>query len=62
MKLYIKLKSQKGAMDKILVTLLLTIVAVVAIIGIEQWSSSKKDELKNQSNNTITKIKNEINQ
>jgi hypothetical protein len=32
-----RLKSEKGAMDKILVTLLLVIVGVGAVVGLSTW-------------------------
>lgn len=34
-----RLKNEKGAMDKILVTLLLVIVGVGAVIGLSQWDN-----------------------
>ncbi len=61
MKFLIRLKSQKGAMDKIIVTLLLVVISVIGIIGIEQWSSSKKNETLDKANTTITNVLTEIN-
>jgi len=56
MKLKNKLKSQRGAMDKVLVTLLLVTIAMIGIVGIEKWSSSHKDMLINDTNSVINKI------
>lgn len=53
-----KLKSTRGAMDKILVTLLLVVVAVASLVAIESWFSNKKDELVNTSNTSITNVTN----
>lgn len=48
--------SQVGAMDKILVTLLFVIIAVAALVGLEQWSSSQKDGLVEKSNTVINNV------
>ena len=48
-------------MDKIIVTLLLVVISVIGIIGIEQWSSSKKNETLDKANTTITNVLTEIN-
>lgn len=48
--------SQAGAMDKILVTLLFVIIAVAALVGLEQWSSSQKDGLVEKSNTVINNV------
>ncbi len=61
MRITIKLKSQKGAMDKIIVTLLLVVIGVIGVIGIEQWSSSKKNETLDKANTTVTNVLTEIN-
>lgn len=47
---------QAGAMDKILVTLLFVIIAVAALVGLEQWSSSQKDGLVEKSNTVINNV------
>ena len=56
---YLKiLKNQTGAMDKILVTLLLVIVGVAGVVAIESWFGGKKNDLVNSSNNSITNVMN----
>lgn len=54
-----KIKSERGSMDKILVTLLLIIVAVAALVGLQQWNSTQKDNLLDSSNTAITGVINE---
>lgn len=54
-----KIKSQRGAMDKILVTLLFVIVGVAALVTLEQWFSTQKSDLLNSSNNAVNIVKNE---
>ena len=48
-----RLKSEKGAMDKILVTLLLVVVGVAAVVGLNSWMSSQKNDMMNKANNSI---------
>ena len=36
-----RLKSEKGAMDKILVTLLLVVIGVAAVIGLANWMDTE---------------------
>lgn len=54
-----KLKSERGSMDKVLVTLLLIIVTVAALVGLQQWNSTQKENLLNSSNTAITGVINE---
>jgi hypothetical protein len=51
-----RLKNQKGAMDKILVTLLLVIVGVGAVIGLAQWATDQKNDVQNGATNAITNV------
>lgn len=51
-----RLKNQKGAMDKILVTLLLVIVGVGAVVGLSQWATEQKDAVQNSANSAITNV------
>lgn len=51
-----RLKSEKGAMDKILVTLLLVVVGVAAVVGLNTWMGEKKDIMLNSANNSIKNI------
>lgn len=53
-----RLKNQKGAMDKILVTLLLVIVGVGAVIGLAQWATDQKDLVQNSANTSISNVVN----
>lgn len=41
-----KLKNQKGAMDKIVVTLLLVIVGAAAVVGLNEWMGTQLSTLK----------------
>ncbi len=49
-----KLKSQKGAMDKILVTLLLVVIGVGLVVGLQTWIGGQKNTLQNSANTAIT--------
>lgn len=53
------LKKELGAIDKVLVTLLLIIVALVGLIGLENWSNSQRDSLIEESDNAIEKVMDE---
>ena len=48
-----RLKSEKGAMDKILVTLLLVIVGIGAVVGLSTWLGNQSDAMTNDANTTI---------
>ena len=49
-----RLKSEKGAMDKILVTLLLVIVGVAAVVGLQTWMSDQKNSMQTSAENAIS--------
>ncbi len=49
-----KLKSQKGAMDKILVTLLLVVIGVGLVVGLQTWIGDQKNTLQKSANGAIT--------
>ena len=49
-----RLKNEKGAMDKILVTLLLVIVGVGAVVGLSTWMGEKTDTMKTAADAKIT--------
>lgn len=53
------LKSDRGAMDRILVTLLFVIIAVGALAALENWASSQKEDLKEKSETAISNVVNE---
>lgn len=55
-KLLKKLKSEKGALDKVLVTLLLVIVGIVGIIGLENWASAQKASIQSSASTKISNI------
>jgi hypothetical protein len=40
-----RLSSEKGAMDKILVTLLLVIVGIGAVVGLSSWMGDQTDAM-----------------
>ena len=50
------LKNQKGAMDKILVTLLLVIIAVGGLIGLSGWINDQENLLKQRSEIVIEEV------
>jgi hypothetical protein len=52
-----RLKSEKGAMDKILVTLLLIIIGIGAVVGLGSWMGSMTDDIKSDANSTVQTIK-----
>lgn len=52
------IKSQKGAMDKILVTLLFVIIGVGAVVGLMQWEETQKNALTNSANTQINQAMN----
>ena len=49
-----RLKNEKGAMDKILVTLLLVIVGVGAVVGLSTWMGGNVDTMKTTADAKIT--------
>jgi len=51
-----RLKSEKGAMDKILVTLLLVIVGVGAVVGLNSWIGTETDTVKSSATTKITEV------
>jgi hypothetical protein len=52
-----RLKSDKGAMDKILVTLLLVIVGVGAVVGLSTWVNTETDKVKTAAEGKILEVK-----
>lgn len=58
--LFFKLKSQRGAMDKILVSLLFVVIGVSALVLIEHWFDGKRDMLVNESNNKVNTVMTEV--
>ena len=51
-----RLSNEKGAMDKILVTLLLVIVGVGAVIGLSKWADDQKTAVQNSAETKITEV------
>jgi hypothetical protein len=51
-----RLKNQKGAMDKILVTLLLVIVGVGAVVGLTTWVDGEKTKVQNAATTKIESV------
>lgn len=47
------LKDTKGAMDKILVTLLLVVIAVGLVVGLGTWMQNEVDNVKKDAHNKI---------
>ena len=51
-----RLKSEKGAMDKILVTLLLVIVGVAAVVGLNTWITSESTDVQTAASTKIDSV------
>ena len=51
-----RLKSEKGAMDSILVTLLLILIGIAGITSLSSWLTTQTTSLKNDANTTLNKI------
>ena len=51
-----RLKSEKGAMDSILVTLLLIIIAIGAVVGIKTWMTNSSSALLHDANQTLSAV------
>ncbi|QKJ24332.1 hypothetical protein [Poseidonibacter lekithochrous] len=51
-----RLKNEKGAMDKILVTLLLVIVGVGAVVGLNTWVGTETDGVKTAASSKIGEV------
>ena len=51
-----KIKSDKGAVDKILVTLLLVVIGVTAVIGLATWEETQKDKMLDSAETTINTV------
>ena len=49
-------KCQKGAMDKILVTLLLVIVGVGAVVGLNTWITEESTTVKESATTKIAEV------
>ena len=53
-----RLSNEKGAMDKLLVTLLLVIVGVGAVIGLSQWADTQKSNVQTAAEGKIQTVTN----
>ncbi len=51
-----RLKSEKGAMDKILVTLLLVVVGVAAVVGLSTWLDTQSTAATDAAETSITSV------
>jgi hypothetical protein len=51
-----RLKNEKGAMDKILVTLLLVIVGVGAVVGLTTWLNTEKEAVQGAATSKIQEV------
>ena len=49
-----RLKNDKGAMDKILVTLLLVVVGVAAVVGLNTWVTTESTNIRTAAETQIT--------
>lgn len=48
-----RLLNQQGAMDRILVTLMLIIIGVGALVGLSSWYTDQSDSVKTQASQKI---------
>jgi hypothetical protein len=51
-----RLKSEKGAMDKILVTLLLVVIGVAAVIGLANWMDTESDKMTDAATTSVDAV------
>ncbi|MEA3553637.1 MAG: hypothetical protein U9R39_04425 [Campylobacterota bacterium] len=51
-----RLKSEKGAMDKILVTLLLVVIGVAAVIGLANWMGTESDKMTTAATGSVDSV------
>ena len=56
-----RLANEEGAMDKILVTLLLVVVGVAAVVGLTSWMDGQKNSMTNAANGAVNKVLNNAN-
>ncbi len=57
--LKLKLTNEKGAMDTIIVTLLLVLVGIGAVAGFASWMETQTTKLKDDANITLHNIMDE---
>ena len=53
-----RLQSDRGAMDKILVTLLLVVVGIGAVVGLSTWMDGQATSIKTDAATTVDSLKN----
>jgi len=51
-----RLANEEGAMDKILVTLLLVVVGVAAVVGLSTWMGDQSDTIQTSAEGQITTV------
>lgn len=51
-----RLANEEGAMDKILVTLLLVVVGVAAVVGLSNWMDTQSNSVRASATNQITSV------
>jgi len=51
-----RLANEEGAMDKILVTLLLVVVGVAAVVGLSTWMGEQSDDIQTSAEGQITSV------
>ena len=51
-----RLSSEKGAMDKILVTLLLVVVGVAAVVGLSTWLGNQEAAVQGAAETQIQQV------
>ena len=55
-----RLANEEGAMDKILVTLLLVVVGVAAVVGLSTWMDTQSTTLTEAAETEITSVTTEV--
>ncbi len=51
-----RLKSDKGAIDKILVTLLLVVIGVAGVMGLSTWMNNQKNTMEGAAQTKIASV------
>ena len=54
-----RLANEEGAMDKILVTLLLVVVGVAAVVGLSTWLGTQSESVQTSATAQITAVTSE---
>jgi len=58
-RIYRKIMNQKGAMDKLIVTLLFVVFGAVGVIGLVSWTNANKETIQAVAQEKITEVRTE---